>query len=295
MVGYVGPFSEHSSCIGFSTCYLAVVDRFSETHYFETDRNTYSNLLHALNELHLKHDECAYIWLRQDDNGRLIESNLFKSTLNIDQVCYLFERSYDHGSTLNLLHLTESITMDPLKDFVREVITDRSLMKDFIQIPASKRHHHSFPGGLFSHSLEVALLTRQTVKSLSGVSINEMEVAMVAALFHDIGKTKTLGMESHTDLGRLMDHEQFTLALLIPHLERLSEVWPKGYDALQYLLTWKESMGLCRFVSGNAIKMADRLSTSASIRDMAFKDKPNYFSFSSLCVGAKTHYVNRLN
>jgi len=295
LIGYVGPFTDYLNCTGYGSCYLSLIDTEGQTHYLEADQATYKEALNAFNTLSLEKEEHAYYWVKRDDNGMLLEWHQFKSTLNLKQVCFLFNRSYDYASVLHLFQLTESITMIPLRMFVREVIADQILMKSFVQIPASKQHHHSFPGGLLSHSLEVALLTRQTVQSLAAVSTNEREVAMIAGLLHDIGKTKTLGMKSHTNFGRLIDHEQFTLALLAPHLDKLTKYWAQGSEVLQYLLTWKDSVGICRFVSGNAIKMADRLSTSASIRNMAFKDKPGYFSYSSLFIGAKTHYVSRLN
>lgn len=145
------------------------------------------------------------------------------------------------------------------------------------------------------HSLECALMTQQMVGSIINISTKEKEVAIVAALFHDVGKVKTLGSTQHTSTGRLIDHEQFTLMLLAEPLNSLQEYWEQGAETLQYLLTWKESQGVCRFVSGNAIKMADRLSTSASLRSMAFKDKPEYFHFAELNIGANKHYLNRLN
>lgn len=295
LIGYVGTFSDSLSCTGYGSSLISLIDLEGQTHFLDIDPETYNEVLNNFNRLTLAKEEYAYYWLKRDDYGAVLEWHLFKSTLSLKQVCFLFNRSYDYGSVLNLFKLTESIKMIPLRMFVRGLLADQMLMHAFVQIPASKRHHHSFPGGLLSHSLEVALITRQTVQSLSEVSTNEMEVAMVAGLLHDIGKTKTLGMKSHTNFGRLIDHEQFTLSLLAPHLDKLTQYWVQGSEVLQYLLTWKDSMGICRFVSGNAIKMADHLSTSASIRNMAFKDKPDYYSYSSLLAGARTHYVNRLN
>jgi hypothetical protein len=138
-------------------------------------------------------------------------------------------------------------------------------------------------------------MTQQTVESLIDVSRKEKEVAVIAALFHDVGKIKTLGPTQHTSTGRLIDHEKFTLMLLASPLNTLQEYWEQGAETLQYLLTWTDKQGVCRFVSGNAIKMSDRLSTSASLRSMVFKDKPDYFHFAEWSIGSSKLYLNRLN
>ncbi|PLA73473.1 hypothetical protein CYQ88_10965 [Hydrogenovibrio sp. SC-1] len=194
-----------------------------------------------------------------------------------------------------MIEAVNSLSVAPLKTFMRMVLSDVPLMKSFVSIPASKRHHHSFPGGLLSHSLECALITHSSVNSLIEVSQNEKEVAIVAALLHDVGKIETLGLQEHTSMGKLLDHEKFTLSVLAPHLNELKKFWYKGYEVLTYLLNWKSSMGYCQYVVGNAIKIADQMSTSASLRRMAFSDKPEYFHFSKLQVGQKETYLSRLN
>lgn len=102
-------------------------------------------------------------------------------------------------------------------------------------------------------------------------------------------------MDGHTQLGRLMDHELFTLQVLAKPLSLLSKRWQNGTQTLQYLLTWKSSMGFCKYIGGNIVKMADQISTSASLRRMAFQGKPEYFSFSPMQTGNSLNYFNRLH
>lgn len=134
----------------------------------------------------------------------------------------------------------------------------------------------------------------QNLEVMSDMSESEKEVTTIAALLHDIGKTKTLGQGQHTSIGHLLDHEQFTLLAISNPLNRLTEYWPQGSETLQYLLMWTHKKGFCRYVGGNVIKLADQLSTSMSLRRMAFKDKPSYYHFSHLNIGQQTHCVNRL-
>jgi hypothetical protein len=295
LIGYAGIFGQDLGCTDYGWCQVSLVDQNYITHYIQVDSEDYADINQRYESLNLQNNESLYLWLEQGSDGSVLNWRLFKSTLTLEQLFPIYQACYDFDSLYQLFELVESLRVIPLRMFAREVLMDKSLMTAFVSIPASKRHHHSFPGGLLMHSLECALMTKQTVESLINVSIKEKEVAVVAALFHDVGKVKTIGPTQHTSTGRLIDHEQFTLMLLADPLNTLQEYWKEGAETLQYLLTWTDKQGVCRFVSGNAIKMADRLSTSASLRSMAFKDKPDYFHFAELSIGANKHYLNRLN
>lgn len=67
---------------------------------------------------------------------------------------------------------------------------DKTLMIAFVSIPASKRHHHSYPRGLLTHSLQCALITMQNMSAMNELTQSEREVTLVAALLHDVGKPK---------------------------------------------------------------------------------------------------------
>ncbi|WP_029406955.1 TraI domain-containing protein [Thiomicrorhabdus sp. Milos-T2] len=293
--GYAGTFLQDPSYTGFNDYLISVIDEQSNTHCFRVNQNTYGQIIQKYNALKLQHNDFIYFWIEVTTRAEILNWRLFKSPLTIEQINPIYKSCYDFDSLYHLFEIVESITLQPLKRFMIDVLSSNEHMQDFVSLPASKQHHHSFPGGLISHSIECALMTYQTVISLSSVSKNEAEVAMIAALLHDFGKIKTLGFKTHTSLGRLVDHEQLTLMLLNDSLQKLTNSWQQGAETLQYLLLWKERMGVCRFVSGNAIKMADHLSTSASLRMMAFKNKPGYFHFAELNIGTKKHYLNRLN
>ncbi|MUJ20388.1 TraI domain-containing protein [Aliivibrio fischeri] len=69
-------------------------------------------------------------------------------------------------------------------------------------LPASESHHHSYPGGLLAHSLEVANTAYNFSKSqnLKSIGLNDIEIlrkkrwqyaAFICGLLHDIGKVIT--------------------------------------------------------------------------------------------------------
>jgi 3'-5' exoribonuclease len=55
-----------------------------------------------------------------------------------------------------LLVLTQSLRIHSLVRFVETVFADDRIALPFLLAPGSARHHHSRPGGLLEHSIEVA-------------------------------------------------------------------------------------------------------------------------------------------
>lgn len=287
-----------SSTLGYPTPqvnYISLVKPDGSTREFSVCLDTYSSIKQQQESTNLKSDEYMYLWVSENIYGEVEQWRLFKSCLTIEYLNKLYQKSYHFDSVIQFINLIENLRVQSLKAFCFEVLLDQELMEKFISIGASKHHHHSFPGGLLIHSLETAMITAQNIKLLPDeFSLHEQEVTIIAALFHDIGKTLTLGTEVHTNLGHMIHHDKLTLLVLANALAQLNVTWQKGAETLQYLLTWNPSEHYCKFVGGNIIKTADQLSTSWSLRRMAFADKPNYFNFSSIKTGFKTHYVNRL-
>lgn len=286
------------STLGYPTAqvnYISLVTSNGSSREFEVDLETYNLIKQRQEEMTLDAGENQYLWATENIYGNLENWHLFKSCLDFDYLNQFYQNCYHFDSVISLISLIENLKVHSLKNFCLEVLKDWELMKKFITIGASKRHHHSFPGGLLIHSLETAVITTQNIKLLpEEFSVHEKEVTIVAALFHDIGKTLTLGTQVHTNLGHMVHHDKLTLLVLANALVQLNTTWQKGAETLQYLLTWNPSEHYCKFVGGNIIKTSDQLSTSWSLRRMAFADKPQYFNFSSIKTGLKTHYVNRL-
>jgi hypothetical protein len=293
-LGYTGVFGSSLGCPTGDVSYISLVDQSHQTIHFQVDSGTYQLIKNKLDSIHLEDREYLYLWVEESAEQQVENWRLFKTTLMLTELYPLYQESYGFESLYQLIELVESLKIIPLRMFCRQVLNNDQLLKSFVSLPASKRHHHSYPGGLLAHSLECALIVARNLEILHDISRSEKETTIVAALLHDIGKTQTLGCQQHTSIGQLLDHEQFSLLVLAEPLSQLTRYWPKGAETLQYLLTWNQKMGFCRFVGGNIIKLADQLSTSSALRRMAFDGKPDYYHFSNLKIGEQNHYLNRL-
>jgi 3'-5' exoribonuclease len=149
-----------------------------------------------------------------------------------------------------------------LKKFVIQILNDEGIAKDFSESPASLNHHHAFFGGLLVHSVDVAW----QVFNQHRIPDQERYLGVVAGLFHDLGKIKTLSPDmKRSQLGVLVDHEQLTLEVLSPHLRWLDSQDPKLSVALRNLLCWKPRGfdRIPKFEVYEVIKMADRVSAGS--------------------------------
>lgn len=73
-------------------------------------------------------------------------------------------------------------------------------------LPAGRRVHHAYRGGLLEHVFEVLLLSRPLVELYPEI---DADLLTAGILLHDIGKLQELGGEDgmeYTDVGRLVGH-----------------------------------------------------------------------------------------
>jgi 3'-5' exoribonuclease len=170
--------------------------------------------------------------------------------------------------------LTQQIHTRALNSFLHDVLADDNLVRDFLQLPASYRHHHAWPGGLLVHSLECA----EMVAAVPGFRGAERELGIVAALLHDIGKVRTQGDKPLRWQQRLLlHHELFTFEVLASHLSRLDRRWPEGGMALRYLLSWKTGINrasIPAMTMAELIQSADRISAGLDRDEEAFGQAP---------------------
>jgi 3'-5' exoribonuclease len=178
-----------------------------------------------------------------------------------------------------LSNIVGQIANDPLRNFVSWVFSDDSFTMPFINLPASRRHHHCIAGGLLEHSLECA----EMVYRFSEFGQDRRDLAVVGALFHDIGKIMTLNDGGKfSPVGYVLDHDALTLEMLAPHLRRLDSVNQDMATALRYVWSWRNHR------RGNvhpiltvveAISAADRISSALNVEEEAFKERPDWQRF----------------
>lgn len=133
-----------------------------------------------------------------------------------------------------LFFIVNRILNKDLRDFVRDVLLQPDVALNYLCCPASLNHHHNYAGGLLLHSLEMAWQT-MTSEELSGI---ECDIAVVAALLHDIGKVWTLEPQlSRTPIGSWVGHDYLTLEICAKPLKKLSEAQANLANQLRHAWT----------------------------------------------------------
>jgi len=162
-----------------------------------------------------------------------------------------------------------------LQAFVVQVFLDRNTRERFFTWQASRSHHHSYPGGLAEHSVEVA---RRVAGDPLGFEPLERWVGSVAGLLHDIGKIRTMRSDGSRPPGDLpIDHEVLTLSVLSAPLEWLDRAAPEAAKMMRYVLSWsseKERRPLLPVAM--AVRESDRVSAALNARKLAFGKVPSW-------------------
>jgi len=176
--------------------------------------------------------------------------------------------------------LIERCPIDQLKLFIRDVLSDPLIAQPFFMLPASHDYHHDYPGGLAVHSIEAANIALSAIPMGSDV---EVSLTLTAALFHDIGKTRTLNSAGRkTVIGRVIRHEQLNLECLAKPMQLLEKTWPDGATALRFLLTYApEQQKRPLLPCAMAVHYADRMSASLAARAKSLSRQPANVAFSS--------------
>ena len=142
-------------------------------------------------------------------------------------------------SLTTLVRSVRALQSAHLREFVRRTLERRDRLEIFLNAPASRRYHHSFPGGLLVHSLEVA---RSTVGMINlhepDMSRELKETAFVGGLLHDIGKVFTLNASGKpTAAAQLAEHDAFTLEACASGLAYLGQRAPDLAMTLRHIWT----------------------------------------------------------
>jgi len=177
------------------------------------------------------------------------------------------------GGVQRLEAILNQLKITPLREFVLNVLRKDSMALPFLSLPASQKQHHSYAGGLLEHSLECAEFVIHATESMTVQS----ELAVCAALLHDIGKTRTLNRANGSMIGALIGHDLLTLELLAQPLAQLDQVWSDGATALRYLLSWKlQCYGGKRplMTVAEVVQAADRISSGYNNETTLFEKSP---------------------
>lgn len=138
------------------------------------------------------------------------------------------------GTYMGILELIETIDTPPLYRMLWRIFREREIVARYWTMPASARHHHAFPGGLATHSREVAL----DLAGQAAVGPHERELCIAAGLLHDIGKVWSYTPDMFLNTAaRAMGHELLGLSRLERELKILEGEWPDGAYTMRVLLS----------------------------------------------------------
>ncbi len=125
----------------------------------------------------------------------------------VDLSNFLQTSSRDPDEVVRELHgLAAGVTNTFLRQFMFSFLNDKAFMESFKRTPAARTLHHNYLGGLMEHVVELVALCKDIAKHFPGV---DMDLLMVGAFIHDIGKVRELGVRKsieYTTEGRLIGH-----------------------------------------------------------------------------------------
>ena len=176
--------------------------------------------------------------------------------------------------------IADEIQTPAMRDFLNSVLGDMDIVRGFISATASRSHHHSWAGGLFQHSIECA----DWILRLDSKPSWRRDLALIGALFHDVGKTQTCRLVANgAPDAYLIEHDARTLEILAPHLRKLEQQWQDGAAALRYIWTWQHGFRRPQYpalVEAEIVRFVDRLSAIGDIQDLAFSGIEEWKRFS---------------
>lgn len=286
-----------SEITGFSqNHYVTLVKDSGEQRAIAMDIGQYQAMNQRIQSLCVHENDWIYLWVEVDNQDNLLNRSIFTSPYTLDYLTKLYQHSYNANDFIGLMQLINAIKNVHLQSFLWALFSKEKLAAKFVSVKASINHHHNFLGGLLYHSLEVARITRFALHGIKDYPELELELAVVAALLHDIGKVQTHNPDGNlSQEGYAVPHEVYTLKQITPEIEQLKSQNLQLGIGLEYLLTWKEGKGFPRLESANIIKAADKLSTAYDLKQKAFEGKPDDFYFAPLVSSSEKGVFQRLN
>lgn len=159
--------------------------------------------------------------------------------------------------------------------FMDRLLADSDVARPFLSARASYKHHHAREGGLLVHSVECAEFVRFTTLR-QPYAVYESDMAVVAALLHDIGKIKIHDpVQTGCHIG--VDYEALNLEVIAPYIRHLDSDWPEGGWALRQILApYNGGKGFAPLLITDVVRYVDRLSAGADLRREHFRHMPGY-------------------
>lgn len=157
------------------------------------------------------------------DSARIAEEGEYNTS------DYMASSRFDIDEMTNeFFAMIGSIKNKYLKELLENIfINDEAFFNIFKKASAAKSVHHGYVGGLLEHSLSVARLTSLIC---SNYDYANRDLAVTAAMLHDVGKTRELSPfpeNDYTDEGNLIGHIVIGYGMLV---EKIAEI--DGFPAI---------------------------------------------------------------
>lgn len=125
----------------------------------------------------------------------------------------------------------------PLRGAVEAVLFHSNLKAKFLAAPAATGNHHAKVGGLLKHTVDVMSLTSNLCSDRHDINV---DLAMVGAALHDVGKTQEYDPKPpfrRTTEGRLLGHIALGIRILDLYLFGvIRQTMPTDYLRLQHII-----------------------------------------------------------
>jgi len=106
----------------------------------------------------------------------------------------------------NLMAIVNGMKNKYLRQLCLDTLEDPEIKPKYLKCPAARTIHHNWVGGLLEHTLSISKMMLFVASHYEGL---DLDLLIVGAIFHDIGKIWELSYESnvsYTDVGRLVGH-----------------------------------------------------------------------------------------
>lgn len=190
--------------------------------------------------------------------------------------------------------MIESVAQPSLLALLRRMFAEESFVKDFCAVPAGKKWHHGYLGGLLEHSLNIAIICDRLAKIYPQA---DRDLLVTAALLHDIGKVEsyTQGpMFEFTEAGRLLGHIVIGAQMVANKIAQFPEFPQELAMKLQHLIlshqgTLEQASPVVPMIpEGFLLYYADEIDSKMNAIDRIYKKERT--------AGSKwSEYVNLLN
>jgi hypothetical protein len=191
-----------------------------------------------------------------------------------------------------LLRLVQTLTAEiqhpPLRRFLDHAFADQQISLPFIQASASANCHHTEPGGLLRHTVDMVEMLAFTLKDYPDPL--QRQCAIVVGLFHDLGKLAQhiIGptpFQSH-------QHSELNIMLLQGALLELRQNCQESWKLMHFMLSaLNGNIRTDSIPAAALVQMLDRYSASTSAMVNAFESLPKSQLTASL--GYHPHYPTR--